>query len=254
VPGVQADDYGRVLPREWSAGLRGVRRQSERADAEGYACGVCARDAFRRGRRDCGADCLFGVWNCYGDRDRLRFAGGGMAGGESDSSGIERRWRTAVSDCGGGVYVCGGFDVGNTDGNCAVREREEVERKCGGHVAAGKWEFVVRASEGMRSQPAPSTAAPENGATNGPTAKATAAAEPKKKFSVGAAIGGLVFAGLASPFLELGDEPGGIIGLVISFCRHEHRVETDGWGETGYRWTVQGERTGRRGIIGKRLA
>ena len=30
-------------------------------------------------------------------------------------------------------------------------------------------------------------------------------------------IGALLFAGLASPFLELGDEPGGIIGLVILF-------------------------------------
>jgi len=73
------------------------------------------------------------------------------------------------------------------------------------------------ASEGMRSQPAPSTAAPGNGATNGPAANAAAPAEPKKKFSVGAAIGALLFAGLASPFLELGDEPGGIIGLVILF-------------------------------------
>ena len=33
--------------------------------------------------------------------------------------------------------------------------------------------------------------------------------------SVGAAIGSLLLAGLASPFLELADEPGGIIGLVI---------------------------------------
>jgi len=39
--------------------------------------------------------------------------------------------------------------------------------------------------------------------------------EPNKKVSVGAAIGALLFAGLASPFLELADEPGGIIGLVI---------------------------------------
>jgi hypothetical protein len=40
---------------------------------------------------------------------------------------------------------------------------------------------------------------------------------PQKKMSAGAAIGTLLFAGLASPFLELGDEPGGIIGLVILF-------------------------------------
>lgn len=40
---------------------------------------------------------------------------------------------------------------------------------------------------------------------------------PQKKMSAGAAIGALLFAGLASPFLELGDEPGGIIGLVILF-------------------------------------
>src|SRR2546423_244786 len=63
VPGVQADDYGRVLPREWGAGLRGMRRQSERADAERYARGVCARDAFRCGRSDCRVDCVLGVWN-----------------------------------------------------------------------------------------------------------------------------------------------------------------------------------------------
>lgn len=46
---------------------------------------------------------------------------------------------------------------------------------------------------------------------------AGSAAAPKEKMSVGAAIGALVIAGLASPFLELGDEPGGIIGLVILF-------------------------------------
>ena len=38
---------------------------------------------------------------------------------------------------------------------------------------------------------------------------------PQKKMGVGAAIGALLFAGLASPFLELADEPHGIIGLVI---------------------------------------
>lgn len=40
---------------------------------------------------------------------------------------------------------------------------------------------------------------------------------PKLKVSAGAVIGGLLFAGLASPFLDLADEPGGIIGLVILF-------------------------------------
>ncbi len=64
---------------------------------------------------------------------------------------------------------------------------------------------------------APSSAAPGDGTTSEPAANAAAAAEPKKKFRVSAAIGALVFAGLASPFLELGDEPGGIIGLVILF-------------------------------------
>jgi hypothetical protein len=43
----------------------------------------------------------------------------------------------------------------------------------------------------------------------------SATTSPKKKMSVGAAIGALLFAGLASPFLELADEPHGIIGLVI---------------------------------------
>jgi len=69
-----------------------------------------------------------------------------------------------------------------------------------------------------------SAAAPGDGTTGGKTGGKTsepaanaAAAEPKKKFSIGAAIGALVFAGLASPFLELGNEPGGIIGLVILF-------------------------------------
>lgn len=42
-------------------------------------------------------------------------------------------------------------------------------------------------------------------------------AEPKEKMSFGAAIGGLMIMGLASPFLELADEPSGIIGLVILF-------------------------------------
>ncbi|MBS1840636.1 MAG: hypothetical protein JSS69_00320 [Acidobacteria bacterium] len=51
---------------------------------------------------------------------------------------------------------------------------------------------------------------------DGKTDKAGASgAEPKKHLSIGGLIGALVFAGLASPFLELGDEPGGIIGLVI---------------------------------------
>jgi len=67
-----------------------------------------------------------------------------------------------------------------------------------------------------------------------PAANAAAPAEPKKKFSVGAAIGALLFAGLASPFLELGTSPAELL-VGDSFCRHEHRVETDGWGETGYR-------------------
>src|SRR5215468_10206964 len=47
------------------------------------------------------------------------------------------------------------------------------------------------------------------------TGETSTAPEPKKKVSVGAAIGALLVAGLASPFLELGDEPGGIIGLII---------------------------------------
>lgn len=48
-------------------------------------------------------------------------------------------------------------------------------------------------------------------------AKSESGGTPQKKMSAGAAIGTLLFAGLASPFLELGDEPGGIIGLVILF-------------------------------------
>jgi len=59
---------------------------------------------------------------------------------------------------------------------------------------------------------------PNSSATPGDQTRSTAApAEPKKAMSVGAAVGALLFAGLASPFLELGDEPGGIIGLVILF-------------------------------------
>jgi len=65
---------------------------------------------------------------------------------------------------------------------------------------------------------APGSSAPNNGTTGGTTGEAAASGmEPDKKVSVGAAIGALVLAGLASPFLELGDEPGGIIGLVILF-------------------------------------
>ncbi len=48
-------------------------------------------------------------------------------------------------------------------------------------------------------------------------AKSEAGGTPQKKMSAGGVIGALLFAGLASPFLELGDEPGGIIGLVILF-------------------------------------
>jgi predicted lipid-binding transport protein (Tim44 family) len=48
-------------------------------------------------------------------------------------------------------------------------------------------------------------------------AKSESGGAPQKKMSAGAVIGALLFAGLASPFLELGDEPGGIIGLVILF-------------------------------------
>jgi hypothetical protein len=50
----------------------------------------------------------------------------------------------------------------------------------------------------------------ESGAT-----KSETGGTAQKKMSVGAAIGALLFAGLASPFLELADEPHGIIGLVI---------------------------------------
>jgi putative effector of murein hydrolase LrgA (UPF0299 family) len=57
-------------------------------------------------------------------------------------------------------------------------------------------------------------AASDNGSE---AAKSATGAKPQKKMSAGAAIGALLFAGLASPFLELGDEPGGIIGLVILF-------------------------------------
>jgi len=65
---------------------------------------------------------------------------------------------------------------------------------------------------------APGSAAPGDGTTGGTSGEAAASgAEPKKTMSVGAAVGALLFAGLASPFLELGDEPGGIIGLVILF-------------------------------------
>ena len=48
-------------------------------------------------------------------------------------------------------------------------------------------------------------------------AKSETGETPQKKMGAGAVIGALLFAGLASPFLELGDEPGGIIGLVILF-------------------------------------
>jgi predicted lipid-binding transport protein (Tim44 family) len=61
---------------------------------------------------------------------------------------------------------------------------------------------------------ADSSATPGDGTTSEQAASST---EPKEKMSVWAAIGALVFAGLASPFLELGNEPGGIIGLVILF-------------------------------------
>jgi hypothetical protein len=52
----------------------------------------------------------------------------------------------------------------------------------------------------------------ESPAENAP---AESGAAPKQKMSFGTALGGLLVAGLASPFLELGDEPHGIIGLII---------------------------------------
>ena len=71
-------------------------------------------------------------------------------------------------------------------------------------------------TSGQPSQNAPA----QNGGAGDQTGSATAgpasdAPKAKPKMSVGAAIGALLIAGLASPFLELGDEPGGIIGLII---------------------------------------
>ena len=62
--------------------------------------------------------------------------------------------------------------------------------------------------------------APSSTANSGDSAQTSTPATneaAKPKMSRGAVIGALLFAGLASPFLELGDEPGGIIGLVILF-------------------------------------
>ena len=67
-------------------------------------------------------------------------------------------------------------------------------------------------------QPAPN-ASPQSGAggsePDAGTSGTSTAPQAKKKVSAGAVIGALLVAGLASPFLELGDEPAGIIGLVI---------------------------------------
>src|SRR5579859_1133268 len=73
-----------------------------------------------------------------------------------------------------------------------------------------KENVVVTSPQGNADSPA----TPGDGTTGEP---APSSAAPKEKMSMGAAIGALVFAGLASPFLGLGDEPGGIIGLVILF-------------------------------------
>ena len=72
------------------------------------------------------------------------------------------------------------------------------------------------------SQPPQTKTVPNSGAVvvdGGDTSdkESEAGGTPQKKMSFGAAIGALVLAGLASPFLELGNEPGGIIGLVILF-------------------------------------
>jgi len=53
------------------------------------------------------------------------------------------------------------------------------------------------------------------GASGGATSEPAEGGAKEPKMSAAAAIGALVFAGLASPFLELGNEPSGIIGLVI---------------------------------------
>jgi hypothetical protein len=74
-----------------------------------------------------------------------------------------------------------------------------------------KENVVVTSPQGNANSPA----AAGDGTPSEPAAKEPG--EPKEKMSAGAAIGALLFAGLASPFLELGDEPGGIIGLVILF-------------------------------------
>lgn len=75
-----------------------------------------------------------------------------------------------------------------------------------------KQNVVVTSPQGNANSPA----TPGDG-TAGEPAGSAAPAESQQKISAGAAIGALVIAGLASPFLELGDEPGGIIGLVILF-------------------------------------
>lgn len=61
------------------------------------------------------------------------------------------------------------------------------------------------------------TPAPPSNSTPSADKPATGQKSNGEKISFGAALGKLALIGLASPFWELADEPGGIIGLVILF-------------------------------------
>jgi len=72
------------------------------------------------------------------------------------------------------------------------------------------------AASAVSHSPTGSSAADPNSESSSSDESATAQ-PPKAKMSLGAAIGALLFAGLASPFLELQDGFSGLIGLVIIF-------------------------------------
>ena len=93
-----------------------------------------------------------------------------------------------------------------------VKQRQEKHHNLVTHANPASSTSGVSASDSVAASPAPASSSDP---LDEPAADTQAPA--KAKMSIGAAIGALLFAGLASPFLELQDPFHGLIGLVILF-------------------------------------
>jgi predicted lipid-binding transport protein (Tim44 family) len=82
-------------------------------------------------------------------------------------------------------------------------------------ILKDKKDKIVTSQQPAQNAPTENDAAGSESSAGTGSAPAAGAPTAKPRMSFGAAIGALLVAGLASPFLELADEPGGIIGLII---------------------------------------